>query len=462
MASIEFKLIMEAFNTPTADVDIARAGMLSDREFSKLCDAIGKVTQPKTINLRDSHLLKASHIEQLTAALKRGNITGLTISQSETDDPANWQTLIDALPDTRIHKLWMMDVPLGDENAAALGDVLPKTKLGELRLVYTEIGHEGIAQLCEGIAESKTLRMLDTQYNPGTEELGPGYEAAVRALSQNRSLIEWEFRDKPETPDDPSLNFYEAEYETLHSKGCPALQKFEAHRTGGFCNMLLQRNLTRANILMQMMTGRDPNETPLVDRVAIEERLIFMESAKLAGFVDALEAYKTFLDEQIPQEIPYALTLGELTAENDYGFTPLDNVKTWQEHPNLVGELLDAGAVKTLDDLTKPVTPSGNSLLNYGLALGDADALMASLAKHEFQIQKAELLNEDGTPNATFEIAIESGNVAALFTLENWEGASKAEFNAVVSQLSEWQQDKIPNLHGLRAYVGRQPQARAR
>lgn len=451
-------------NPPCVQISARNLHELSAREFNRFCDDLARIGGLKRLTISHSKFSQA-RLDQLARALPNSTLDALRV---ESCDGAGltWNTVVDALPacGPQLREVAFMNTKLGDDAACRLGDALPRTAIRSLDVLGGAMGEAGLVGLCAGIAHSRTLEKIITENNPEFSAqdgalTDAGYEAVLDAIAKNHSLTSWKLRKKPDAVDAThAVRFHDAEAAFLAGHGGAGLVDFKIFTPSHFEQQLLARNITRANTLLMGMAMRTPEQTPLADRFKIERYLPVMERCATASHRSALKSYQEFLDVSIPKNIPSALpTIDALFEENTYGLTLLDNVKTWEMFPNLIGDLLDADADGVLEILTTRKTTYGHSLLDYGLAFGDAHALVKSLNGRGIQLQAAALLDPvTKQANDTLDVAMSSDRIGALFRKENWEGASSRDLNAVVNALTPQAKKQIPNLHQLQLYIVRQ------
>lgn len=135
-----------------------------------------------------------------------------------------------------------------------------------------------------------------------------------------------------------------------------------------------------------------------------------------AGELDAFEAFIHGLPTEPDLTQPTALAA--LTAKSGE-YAPIDNPIVWQHF---------------------------GSVLN---GLNEAD----------LQLQKDALVGSDGKPSALLTRALHMGQTGALFSYENWEGASKVDLQDTLRALPETAREDLGNRHQLLNAIGRDERA---
>lgn len=144
-------------------------------------------------------------------------------------------------------------------------------------------------------------------------------------------------------------------------------------------------------------------------------------------------------------------TLDNLLKPDAKGWTPLDNPKTWRNHPDLLQELAKKGELN--GETLNQRTPKGPTLAEYAFGFGDTDAVLQILSQQNIGV--SQLAGTDA-----FEVIGKKGELGQLFTEAHWQDASRQELASTLARLSDSAKEQIPNRHQLLA--GRQnPQQQA-
>ena len=165
--------------------------------------------------------------------------------------------------------------------------------------------------------------------------------------------------------------------------------------------------------------------------------------------------------DALPHLAPDApLTPELLLAPDENGYTPLDNPRNWESRPELFATI--NAWLGEQPGLVTRRTPQGLSLLDYTLvAAPDCAAQIAALNETGLQLQRDFLLeNGEMTPVATW--LADEDKLGAVFTIENWVGASPRDFRHAVCTLPESAQAQIPNYYRLLAELSPKNRENAR
>lgn len=165
-------------------------------------------------------------------------------------------------------------------------------------------------------------------------------------------------------------------------------------------------------------TCKNPrNHTPEQWNTAYKNLGLIKSSGAESVFFEEgeIDAFKAFI-EALPTEPDFTqpTALAALTAKHGE-YAAIDNPIMWQHFGSVLNGLNEAG----------------------------------------MQLQKGDLVDASGAPSAIMERAIHMGQTGTLFTVENWEGASKADLQATLRALPETALDNIGNRHQLLNTVGR-------
>ena len=362
-----------------------------------------------------------------------------------------------------IRTLDLVRTPLGDEGMKILAQYLPDTKVRVLRVNECEIGQDGITALAGVVAESTQMLAIETLENPGTNLIGEGFAATLEALIKNRSVSVWKFRNYPNGNPTRINAEVEEGYEELEKRfaeeGSPNLIEFLAPSLVGIANRQADKNKRVADTyLSQISSGNFSAEAlPLPLRKAVFERgPIMVTRAKFPVGSNQIGGYIAF------QKIMPVLAEGEavthetaFAAHAEHGLTPLDNPETWVNHPDLFSKLM-AQAEDPIAQLHDTVTASGKDLQDYALTMIGAAEVIRQLNELGIMLHADLLLDAEGNPNELLRAALKQDAMAGIFQEENWMEGTQADLNALIRGLPDYAKDKIPNLHGLRAQIGRQ------
>lgn len=164
---------------------------------------------------------------------------------------------------------------------------------------------------------------------------------------------------------------------------------------------------------------RTPTWNPQV-WLAIAERFAVLEDAYEQNQFptlseEVLQAFQSLIESMPRLDANAPLTLESLNEKEANGLSPADNPLTWQHFHETI----------------------------------------AAQNANGFRLQTNDLL-EEGQPNDLFKQIIQAGKAPALFTENNWAGANKHEFHAVLRALPPRIRAALPNLHSLTTAVDRQ------
>lgn len=154
--------------------------------------------------------------------------------------------------------------------------------------------------------------------------------------------------------------------------------------------------------------------------------------------------------QQLTSSLPVAqdtTKLATLFAADDTGFAPIENPQTWKQHPDLLDKLQGEGA---LDNAALTLrTDKGSGLMDMAILHRPAGEVLPLFNQHGLKLQQDALLTEDGTPTKLLERLHSRGDIPALFTEENWAGASPHALRSTVEALPEAMRVQVPPLNTL-------------
>lgn len=138
------------------------------------------------------------------------------------------------------------------------------------------------------------------------------------------------------------------------------------------------------------------------------------------------------------------------------GFAPLDNPRLWYDK-----SIEDFKAIPLSKELLEKRTQKGSSLLNSAFFGFRPKEVVAHLNQQGLHLRSDILLTAEGKPSALLEQLIDNNAVSAVFTPDNWLGASKQELYRVHQALPESQRSKV-GINGLLQQISTSNQARGR
>lgn len=153
-------------------------------------------------------------------------------------------------------------------------------------------------------------------------------------------------------------------------------------------------------------------------------------------------------DYWLPQQGQNTASHEILFAENERGFTTLDNPFSWDKFSTMMGQLLERGEGLTKQDLMQ-TNSEGRTWLEQAARSGHFNAVVDYLGARGEQLGAAELLAENGQPNAAYTAAIAWGQHASVFTYENLKSTSSQEVESLLHPLPKGAQEQIPNRFAL-------------
>lgn len=139
--------------------------------------------------------------------------------------------------------------------------------------------------------------------------------------------------------------------------------------------------------------------------------------------------------------------ISSLFASNSTGFSPIENPRTWQQHPDLMHQLQESGALNNAALHVR--TEKGNSLMDIALLHCNAKDVLPIFNKYGLKLQRNALLQENGEPTKLLERLHTRGDLPVLFTEANWVGAHAQELRETVNAMPQEMQSKIPPLNSL-------------
>lgn len=160
-------------------------------------------------------------------------------------------------------------------------------------------------------------------------------------------------------------------------------------------------------------------------------------------------------DYWLPQQGENTASREVLFAKNERGFTTLDNPFSWDKFSTMMTQLLERGEGLTKQDFMQ-TNSEGRTWLEQAARSGHFDAVVDYLASQGEHLGVAELLAQDGQPNAAYAAAVAWGQHSAVFTYDNLKVASSRDVEALTRPLPKSAQEQIPNRFALHQRLQRE------
>lgn len=311
------------------------------------------------------------------------------------------QLLADALvPNTKTRSVSLESCQLTDEQVCVLAEGLKQNShLVSLNLnANVEIGNAAAKAIADALRQHPKLSTLHLDANQIGDE---GAQSLADAIRSNRCLTILNL-DSTQITAKGSEALRDAVIQTRHPNIMAVWLDNPPEGLKEYCD----RNKMKAQSLFGKVTKfhAQPPET----WYQFLNREHAMEAVATTNITPALHDFKAFAKTlPVAGSNPTAHSLQE--KQGDYA--PIDNPYTWLQFPEILARMHQ----------------NGNRL------------------------QAGGLLDEEGKPNALLERAISCESTHALFTEENWRGASKQELKTVLNALPDAVREQIPNRHQLLA-----------
>ena len=459
MSRKEFEEALEKINDPEVTTfRMPSRGELGSRLYIKLCIALQGNTTIQHFDASNRFGRNDKEIAALTAAVRSMKFNRLTISRDFMSE-GNISMILDALKEhSTLRHLDLSHSSVRDSNAMIVRDLLKTLPLKSLNLWNSSIGEEGMVAIAQGIGESRTINEVITKVNPGTDNIGPAYDAALDALMKNDSLSTWEFRLVPRSGMASSSNRDKqaeaafAEKELLTASRCsPNLLRFLVYTQTSVIEDQTLQNDEAAEKWLEKLDGSAIEKLPFAERMAIVRRAPILSHFHERGSEPLLKL-ENYL-EALPK-LEGEATFENLTRKNEVGMMPVDNPQLWREHSGLLDQLLESGELKGRKKLLEKFPGSRTCLLDYAVGMDGYEKVAKTLEKHGIPI-RADMLLDGTSASPALKMIIDQNKVPLLMTPENWQNQPRHEFSGVLREIPPEARARIPNLHSLAAGVGK-------
>lgn len=317
--------------------------------------------------------------------------------------------LTDALSKNRsATHLVVSENPLDDASATLLAEAVAQhPSLESVTLRKTGIGDVAARAFAEALKGNQTVNELNLINNAIGDA---GVEALAEMLGQNRRITRLHLHSNPLSEEAVAV----LDEAVMHSKNICIMPVDTVNTVEKHCG----DNVRAARALVETLktfTPSNPGEPAFWLECLERKGAIFHDSGNIKSKMEALQ---TFLDTLPALDLSQPLSPDQLTAkQGDY--SALDNPATWLEFP----------------------------------------AVLANLNANGHYLNSTALLEADGkTPGPILQRAVEMGKTDALFTSENWMGADRSDFLAVVHAMPAEKQT-IPNRQQLQIAIDRNTRA---
>lgn len=326
------------------------------------------------------------------------------------------------------------------------GSLAALPKLHYLKFNYMNINNQAMSHLTSALAELPRVTVIDCSHNP----IGDQPMEAIADLMRNRpNFLGLRLNSTSITQAGWNV-ICRAVLATPH----PNLLHFSSNHSNLLVEPFLTHNLTATRRGVGVV--KEGKIKP-IDLWNVHERATAITNQGGLQYMQQLEKWLEHLPQFSPETAP---SFEAAFTANEIGYTPIDNPKTWDAHPNLLEEL--AAQDGLTEEMLNRRTPHGQSLIEHALAYSaDIRTVIQTLNDNDIRLQADALFQEDGSPSKLLEIVTERRQVAGLFTADNWLDASPRSVKTVLAKLPPDMRDLIPNKHGLINCLERQQQSKA-
>ena len=399
---------------PISDV-LKRLKPLDAAELMELSQEISKAN-PRALVLNNTGLTAENFTELAPAISENTNLTWLHLRDNTPGDEGVTQIirLIEEHP--ALERLILGRNGLSEKGIGQFARLLERnTALAGLALYDNAITDHGAMLLGEAMKSNTRLAYLNLRSNPNIGKAGiKAIEAGVLA-SGSRNIV------------------------SVPGISSPALNRYCA------------ANAEAAKILHARLVKATPPTLTSGEIFDIYERFpaISLRDTRKRPNMDAFEGFLKTLPEFDGQGVD-----GLFKADPD-GYTPLDNPAIWKKFAALGKHFAGQKTSFTLGQWQQE-NRDGVSFLENALGHAPAHIFVPALNASGIRIQGDLLLDKKtGKPTPLYEAAMGRGELAALFTEQNWQGATQSDLRNVVHALPEKLRATIPNLHTLTARLQR-------
>ncbi|MBM3617744.1 MAG: hypothetical protein FJX23_04285 [Alphaproteobacteria bacterium] len=318
-----------------------------------------------------------------------------------------------------VENLLMFNCPIGDEGIAALAPAIARhPNLLKLSLKESGVSRAGVKRFFE--EGGFTVQLLEFGFK---ESQSPEAEAEITSRMErvtSKNLMSTELPAAPILAARIEKNFKQraALIQTLLDVEIKDLDAPQLRNVYDRRHSLLYHEDDWQDVFEEnpFNSTRDPEE----DQRFVRSRFQFAQS-DLENVMKAMPGLPS-----APEDF---------FTPNDSGFAPLDNPALW------AGKTIkDLSTIPLTRALLEAKTAKDTTLLDsafHGLPAGDVMDYLNSQGVH---LRSDKLLDEEGKAAPLLEQLIDDGKAPALFTPDNWRGASRGEILKVYQALPETQQ----------------------
>lgn len=345
-----------------------------------------------------------------------------------------------------LKELELSDAPIDRKGAVQLVNALSSVKnLRSLKLANCKMDDDAMQPIVEWVAKQEGLRSLELRGNDWSQST---HDRLAWAVRNNTSLTRLDLRPESERKDNHAF-----ETALLHK---PHPNFFMSDVKSGPLFKLMGHNhryMTHTeNFIQNKVHGPDRDYATVAARVKPE--YLFNAEAhrdvveyRQQNRPEYMNAYDAFLAQMPRLPEGAAVSLDALLKPDSEGLTPLENPLVWKQHPDLLGKLAAAGELT--ESTLKRETPRGTSVLEAAFAYRPATETLAALNDKNIRVNQSKLIGEEGEPLKLAELLTMKGEIAALFTSDNWKGADVDAPAKLREAFGKHAQLQTPSLHGL-------------
>ncbi|MBM3618291.1 MAG: hypothetical protein FJX23_07060 [Alphaproteobacteria bacterium] len=443
-----------ATNTHLKTLNLNTSG-ITDEGAKALAEGLAKNQTLEKLVLYSNDITDEGAIALADALKQNNSLKSLTLDYNRVGE-SGAQAIADAMGKHPLTSLGLGANCLGDDGAVAIAKA--GKSLETLTLFRNAIGDEGAVAVAEHLFTKGVLQSLDIS----TNKIGDaGAKAMTTALSGGSALQSLLLSSNAlgEEGMQAFADFLE-KHDTLASL---FLDKAFAKHTKGI-NQTTHKN-------MMQFTPADDRLSLVVDQnsarnKALCERLslnpphtvgdILMAGERLVAIRDITRRYTREFSPALPDKVETALANlpvlkpdfleDTLTTRNESGLTPLDNPASWRETDKLL-PFFDKAFL--LDNQNR----DGEPLLANAVYAGKFMEVLTHLNAQGEQLTPKDLLTEEKTPSPLLAFLTEKGELAQLFTLENWRDQSPQSLRVTYEALPDEGKAQVQNFHSLSQQV---------
>ena len=368
--------------------------------------------------ISNSDISFEEELERLQAGAPEARFSNMVLSGSEL------QQICDAVrKSTTVQEIILSHTLIGDTGAQMVADAIrDKPQIRDLNLGYCGIGDAGVCALADSCASLPNLELITLHRNPFGDEGALAIASLVHHAVPNLIYLYTDAAAYSET------GRKALEHAAL---GTPKRTLLYASGMGDAVTDLATANIKSARGYIYMAPS-------ILERLKPENYWDLAEQKSAIHYYLRQEKGGVMARKQINQYAEFVASIPELDLTQEF----------------------------TLDDLFKPFQWDGSDWemqpIHDPKLWQQFDQVISRLNEQGNYLQEAELLDENGKPNALFELIMQRGKSGALFTEDNWTGATVHELQSVIKSMPDPMRELIPNRHALVSSISRSNRGQAR